>query len=96
LPVFDLSVSLVNVQACNAAGSRVHIFVSAPGGEVNIPVVELKKYIPSRMCKIPSNKNTLRLSISSDSLDVEKLSSVILDTGKEDNCRSLGMLVDDC
>ena len=56
---------------------RTH-FVSAPDGDVHVPVVQVEWNISHRVCKIPSDAASGRVRSARYVLDVEKLPSVVL------------------
>ncbi|KAF4619095.1 hypothetical protein G7Y89_g14752 [Cudoniella acicularis] len=48
----------VDEEASNGAWSAVEVFVAAPDGAVDIPVMERKGYVADGVGEIPDNKNS--------------------------------------
>lgn len=87
--------AFVNEAAPYGAGAAVHIFIRAPDGKVDVPVVQLEWNVADCVSEIPANGDAFRLRVRRDGIHVEELAGVELNAGKEEK-RSLGsMLVDD-
>jgi hypothetical protein len=50
----DIIPFFVNEQSANTPRSRIEVFVSAPDGEVDAPIVQVEWHVAYRMGKIPA------------------------------------------
>lgn len=69
--------------AAYRARTTVEIFVRAPYGEVDIPIMETEWNVASCMGKVPANKDTFTLGTRGDCRYVEELTSVKLYAGEQ-------------
>lgn len=68
---------------CSRAG--IEIFVAAPDGGVDVPVVELERYVTDCVGEIPNYEDAGLVSGGGDGWDVEELAGVELDAWEEDD-----------
>lgn len=56
VPTFGgLEMLLVQEEAADGAGATIQILVGAPGSEVNLPIVQLKRHVADGVRQIPAN-----------------------------------------
>jgi hypothetical protein len=91
----DLAVLLMHEQSSDNAGTAIHVLVVAPGGKVDVPVVQLQGHVTNGVCEIPSNYDTERVAVAGNELNVEKLARVELDAWKQDESCCGSMAGDD-
>lgn len=78
----------------DSTGSRIEIFIIAPSGEINVPVMELHINVPNCMGKVPTDEYALGMRVGCDGFDVKVLTGVVLDAGKHDQSSGGGVSVD--
>lgn len=79
------AVPFMDEETCDSTGTGVEVFVAAPGGGVDVPVVEVKGHVAGCVCKIPDYEDTSGASGGGNGGNVEQLASVELDPGEEEN-----------
>ena len=75
---------LVHEGAGRRAGSSVQVLVRAPGGEVDVPVVQRERQVADRMREIESGNRANAMRGFRKRPDVEPLTSQVLDTRQQD------------
>ena len=90
-----IAVLLVHKSARDRAGTGVHILVSTPASEINIPVVQFQLDIAGRVREVPADEDAAGVGVGGDGGDVEELAAVVLDSGEEDQGQLVGVLVDE-
>lgn len=81
-----LGIARVDEEAADGTWARVHVFVMAPGGEVDVPVVELKLDVASAVGEVPAYDYAPGLGVGSYSLDIKELTGIKLNARKQENC----------
>jgi hypothetical protein len=70
--------SFVNEKSTNSSWARVEVFVAAPGGSIDIPVVEIQRNVPHSMSEIPYDKDAQISSEVGNGRNIKELASVEL------------------
>ena len=86
--------ALVDERLPDGAGSRVHVLVRAPDGEVHAPVVQPERHVPRRVRQVPADHAAHVAARGRDALDVQALPGEVLEAGQPDQ-RELRALVRD-
>jgi hypothetical protein len=71
--------SFVNEKSTNSSWARVEVFVAAPGGSIDIPVVEIQRDIPDSVSEIPYDKDAQTTSGVGNGRNIKELACVELD-----------------
>ena len=79
----DLAVSFMHEQPTYGPRAGIQILVAAPGGRIDIPIMEVQGHIAYCMSKVPDYKDAQRAGMGGDGADVEELASVELDPGEQ-------------
>jgi len=61
----------------------IEVFVTAPDGSVDVPVMELERHVTNGVGEVPDYKDRVRVGEVSDGGNVEELARVVLDSGEE-------------
>ncbi len=77
------------------AGTGIQVLVAAPDGCIDVPGMQLQRYVADRVCEVPDYEDGVRMSKGGDGGDVEELAGVILDSGEEDEGCCGSMFFDD-
>lgn len=94
LAVVDFAVALVHEEAGHGAGTGIAVLVRAPGGKVDVPVVQLDLDVAVGVCQVPAYRQTAVLRVLGDCGDIEELAGVVLDTRKKNKGGVIDVLVD--
>lgn len=87
--------ALVDKETANGPWAAVEVFIAAPGGGIDIPIMEVEGDVTDGMGEIPQDKYPLGARMFCYERYVEELAGVELDSWEEKECRGAGMLVDD-
>jgi len=79
-------VFLMYEETASCSRSGIQVFVAAPDGCIDVPVVELERYITDCVSEVPDDKDGVKTRECGDGVDVEELTSVVLDSWEEDEC----------
>ena len=63
----------------HAAWSAIEIFVAAPAGEIDVPVMERQGNVAGGMSEIPANHTAFGVPSFGDAFDLIELAGVVVD-----------------
>ena len=86
--------ALVHKETSHGSGAGIAVFVRAPGGKVDVPVVQLDLDVAVGVCQVPAYGKTTILRVLGDCRDIEELAGVVLDTRKKNKSGVIDVLVD--
>ena len=75
---------LVNKYSGGISRTTIHIFITAPGGKINLPVVKIKLNVTRRMRQVPTYSNPLATGSFGNSLHIKNLTVVIVHATEKD------------
>ena len=84
-------VALVDEDRADRPGSAVEVLVGAPGGEVDVPLVERELDVAGRVGEVPADDGSRGVAGSGETLDVERLPGREVDPGQEDQGEVVGV-----
>ena len=76
--------ALVDEDRAHRAGAAVQVLVGAPGGEVDVPVVERQLDVPRGVRQVPADDGARVMAGRGEPLDLERLAGREVDAGEED------------
>lgn len=76
--ILNLAMPLMHKEPGDRAGPSIHVLVRTPGGEIDIPVMQLQGHIPRRVRQVPADGQALGVRVFGDPCDVEELAAVVL------------------
>ena len=92
--ILDFPMLFVYEQSCDRPRPGIHVLVSTPSSEIDVPVVQIQRHITRRMGEVPADEEILGMCVLGDPSYVEQLSAVVLDPWQEDQGEFVSMLVD--
>jgi hypothetical protein len=70
----------MNKNPAHCTGTRIEIFITAPAGKVNIPIVQMQRNIAGGMCQVKPAFYPGSMSSFGNFFYIKKLARVIIDT----------------
>lgn len=92
---FHGAVAFVDEEPADHTGPSVHVFVVAPCGEVDVPVVQLQGYVADGVGEVPADGYVEGLAVSGYGFHVEELARVELNAWEKNEGGRWGVLGDD-
>ena len=74
-------------RACDGARAGIEVFVRAPDGEIDVPIMQRQRHITDGMRKIDPDDNTALLGRRSDFWNIEKLAGEKVHTAEYHKCK---------
>ena len=71
--------SFVHEKSTDSSWAGVEVFVAAPGGSINIPIVKTQRNIPHSVSEIPYDKDAETTSGVGNGRNIKELARVKLD-----------------
>ena len=79
-------VAFVDEDRADRARAAVQVLVGAPGGEVDVPVVERELDVPGGVRQVPADDGARFVAGGGEPLDLERLPGREVDAAQEDEC----------
>ena len=87
-------VAFVDEHLGERTGTAVQVLVRAPGGEVDVPVVERERDVAGGMGEVPARQGADRMDRAGQAGDVHDLAGGVVDAGDERHRQPIAMPVD--